>query len=117
MKEFIITLSLVFALQMNFSQNKINNEKKHNNICNIVIQTNGDCHSCKEKIELGLAYEKGIKDVNYDINTSTVAVKYNANKTNPDIIRSVINQLGYDADDKKIDKTLDQQHKHNNSFH
>ena len=115
MKEVVITLSLVFALQMSFSQNKITKEKKQNNICNIIIQTNGDCHSCKEKIEMGLIYEKGIRDVDYDIKTSKITVKYNAKKTNHDVIRNVINQLGYDADDKKADKrsnVQDKQHQH-----
>ena len=114
MKEVVITLSLVFALQMSFSQNKITKEK-NKIIFAISLFKPMEIAIRKEKIEMGLIYEKGIRDVDYDIKTSKITVKYNAKKTNPDVIRNVINQLGYDADDKKADKrsnVQDKQHQH-----
>ena len=67
----------------------------------VTIQTNGTCQSCKDKIEGGIAYEKGVKDVEYDLATAKVKVVYNAEKTSPDNLRLAINKLGFDADSKK----------------
>ena len=64
----------------------------------VSIQTNGTCQSCKDKIEQGLAYEKGVKDVEYDLATSIVKVTYNGEKTDVEKLRKAINKLGFIAD-------------------
>ena len=64
----------------------------------IRIKTSAVCGMCKDRIEQGLAFEKGIKDVSLDLETKMVTVKYNSEKTNPDEIRKLISALGYDAD-------------------
>ena len=55
----------------------------NNGFKKVVFQTNGTCNSCKNKIEYALAYEKGVKTVNYDLATSKVSVTYNEKKTTP----------------------------------
>ena len=97
----LILLFISFQLQ---AQQAENNKIKHQKSVTIVIQTNGHCESCKKKIENGLAYEKGIKDVEYDLSTAKVKVIYNPQKTNPQNIRQTINNLGYHADELKISK-------------
>ncbi|MCL2131231.1 MAG: cation transporter [Lentimicrobiaceae bacterium] len=67
----------------------------------VSIQTNGTCQACKDKIEQGLAFEKGVKDVEYDLATSIVKVTYNEKKTDVETIRKTINKLGYTADGQK----------------
>jgi len=67
----------------------------------VSIQTNGTCQSCKNKIEQGLAYEKGVKDVSYDLATAIVKVTYNAGKTDVAKLRLAINKLGFTADGQK----------------
>ena len=107
MKKLVLFLIVYMFTQSLFSQTKdsIPQNKKKSNHEVIVIQTSGHCQSCKEKIENGLAYEKGIKDVVYDLNTAKVSVTYDPQKTNPNTIRSLINNLGYDADQSKAKKT------------
>lgn len=114
MKKLIILLLLFTAYQGANAQTHQTTEeaKKKSKFEKIIIQTSGDCHSCKEKIEKGLAFEKGIKDVEYDIETSKVMVVYNTTKTNPDKIRLFINSLGYDADDCKAEKETHSHHPH-----
>jgi copper chaperone CopZ len=62
-----------------------------------VIQTNGTCQACKDKIEGGIAYEKGVKTVDYDLATSKVKIVYNPKKTSVDNLCKAINKLGYTA--------------------
>jgi periplasmic mercuric ion binding protein len=70
----------------------------------IKIKTSAVCGMCKDRIEQGLAFEKGIKDVNLDVETKIVTIKYIPSKTTPDEIRKKISKLGYDADDVPADK-------------
>ena len=64
----------------------------------VTFQTNGTCTSCKNKIEHALAYEKGVKDVNYDLATSKVTVLYNVKKTNTQKLQKAIFETGYQAE-------------------
>ncbi len=65
---------------------------------NIKIQTSARCGECKEAIERQLNYEKGVKSAELDNDTKIVTIFYNAEKTNPDILRKSIASIGYDAD-------------------
>jgi copper chaperone CopZ len=64
----------------------------------VTIQTNGTCQSCKDKIENGLAYDKGVKDVNYELATAKVTVTYNAEKTSVQNLKDAIVKLGFKVD-------------------
>lgn len=64
----------------------------------VTIQTSAVCGQCKDRIEQGLAFEKGIKNATLDQETKKVTVIYNPSKTNADAIRRAIAKLGYDAD-------------------
>lgn len=71
----------------------------------ITIQTNAECGQCKEKIEGKLNYTKGITFAELDIPTKVLTVKYKTQKISPDEIRTIVSQIGYDADDVKADPT------------
>jgi periplasmic mercuric ion binding protein len=87
----ILMLIVVSVLLMSsFSMAEKNAEVK--------IKTSAVCGMCKDRIEQGLAFEKGIKDVSLDVETKIATIKYNPAKTNPDEIRTLISKLGYDAD-------------------
>ena len=88
----IVSIVISMFLVMGANAQKVSSSKVVN------IQTNGTCQACKEKIEQGLAFEKGVKDVEYDLATSIVKVTYNEKKTNVETLRKVINKLGYTAD-------------------
>lgn len=64
----------------------------------IKIKTSAICEMCKDRIEKGLAWEKGVKDVSLNLETKIVTVKYRTTKTTPEKIRLAISKLGYDAD-------------------
>ena len=69
----------------------------------VTIQTNGTCQSCKDKIENGLAYDKGVKDVNYELATAKVTVTYNAEKTSVQNLKDAIVKLGFKVDAQAAD--------------
>jgi copper chaperone CopZ len=63
----------------------------------VVIQTNGTCQACKDRIEGNIAYEKGVKEVDYDLKTSKVRIVYNPQKTSVSNLCTAIKKLGYTA--------------------
>ncbi|MDD3691029.1 MAG: heavy metal-associated domain-containing protein [Bacteroidales bacterium] len=101
-------ISIIACMTFSYALKAQQTETTHKKIDTLIIQTNGHCESCKNKIEKGLAFEKGIKDVTYEISTAKVTVIYNTNKTTPENIRRFINTLGYDADHMKIDNSQQQ---------
>lgn len=70
----------------------------------IKIKTSSQCDMCKERIEEALAFEKGIKTAELDVETKIVTVRFKKGKTSPEKIRKAISKVGYDADDVAADK-------------
>lgn len=71
----------------------------------IKIKTSAVCDMCKDRIEQGMAFEKGVKNVVLDVDTKIATITYNPSKTTPDDLRKAISKLGYDADNVAADKT------------
>ncbi len=69
----------------------------------IKIKTSSQCGECKERIEEALAFEKGVKTAELDVETKIVTVTYKKSKTSPEKIRKAISKVGYDADDVTAD--------------
>ncbi|MFC5269593.1 heavy-metal-associated domain-containing protein [Adhaeribacter terreus] len=64
----------------------------------VKIKTSSVCNMCKKTIESGMAYEKGVKNVNLDVATQMLTIEYRADKNNVDALREAVTKLGYDAD-------------------
>lgn len=67
----------------------------------ITIKTTAECDMCKSKIETELGRSKGVKTATVDLAKMTVTVVYNSEKTDPTKIKTIISNLGYDADEVK----------------
>jgi copper chaperone CopZ len=67
----------------------------------ITVKSSVVCEMCKETIEEGLAYEKGVKRVFVDVEENTIYVKYNDKKLSEEEIKQKITELGYAADEMK----------------
>ncbi len=68
------------------------------------IKTSAVCDMCKERIEKYVAFEKGVKKSNLDVESKILTVTYNPQKTTPEKIRLAVSKSGYDADDVPADK-------------
>ena len=66
----------------------------------VVIKTpTVQCEECKNRIEKYLSHEEGIQKVNVDYKKKTATVTYLTDRTNPENIKALIANVGYDADD------------------
>ena len=64
----------------------------------IKVKTSSRCDMCKERIEEALAFEKGVKKSEVDVEAQVVTVTYRPSRTTPEKIRRAISMAGYDAD-------------------
>lgn len=69
----------------------------------ISIKTSAVCGQCKDRIESGMAFEKGVKDVKLNVDTKMATIIYVVSRTTPDQLRKSISKLGYDADSVPAD--------------
>jgi len=69
----------------------------------LMVRTSAQCGDCKNRIEKALAFERGVKSSELDLETKIVTVIYKPGKTTPGKIREAISKSGYDADDVPAD--------------
>ena len=97
-----LTLIIIFMLSISaFAQEQSQELKKGE--AEIKIQTSAQCEECKERIEKNMAYEKGVKAVDLNLEDKVLTVIYKTNKTTPEKLREAVSDIGYDADDVAAD--------------
>ena len=94
----------IIVLAVIIGQNVFAQQKKADKYSEIKIKTSAQCDMCKETIEKAMAFEKGVKTSDLNVESKVVTVKYDATKTTPEKIRLAISKVGYDADDVKADE-------------
>lgn len=67
------------------------------------IKVSSQCKMCKARIEEALAFEKGVKTSNVNLEKDVTVVTYNTKRTSLENIRKAISTAGYDADEVKAD--------------
>lgn len=67
------------------------------------IKISSQCEECKERIEKYLAFERGVKKSEVDLDKDVVVITYHSKKTDLDKLRNSISKIGYDADTVKAD--------------
>ena len=78
--------------------------QKNKETAEIKVKTSAECNMCKAALEKAMAYEKGVKSSNLEVETATFTIIYKPSKTTPEKIKAAINKTGYDADDMLADK-------------
>lgn len=69
----------------------------------VIITPTVNCEDCKSRIENRLVHEYGVSSVKADFRHHTVTVVWITDRTNIEIVKTALANLGYDADDVKAD--------------
>jgi len=96
MKNVLVVLSLIVATYSTAQEKKGTSTVK--------IQTSAECTSCKERLEEKLNYTKGVKYSNLDLESKILEVKFVSKKISLENIKTIVSDLGYDADDVKANE-------------
>lgn len=78
-------------------------QNKKDNTQTVKIKTSAVCDMCKKTMEKAMAYEKGVKSSNLDVNSKILTVVFDSRKTDAANIRNAVNKTGYDADQQPAD--------------
>lgn len=62
------------------------------------------CESCENKIKGNLRFEKGIKNIETNVDEQAVTIQYDADKTNEEAIMKAFGKIGYQATKKEAAK-------------
>ena len=114
----IISISLPSLLLAN-ENNETKKSKTKKNEQTIVLQVNMDCHSCVQKIESNIPYEKGVKDLKVSLEKLECELTFRDDKTSVEKLIDAFKELGYKAEvkseaspDKEVKKDEHHGHKH-----
>lgn len=70
----------------------------------LTTQPQMHCENCENKIKGNLRFEKGIKNIETNIDEQAVTVQYDADKTNEEAIMKAFGKFGYQATKKEAPK-------------
>lgn len=99
--KYVILTSLMICL-VAFSNLNAQNKNKQTNVNDTVtFKVSMHCEVCKSKIENNISWEKGVKDMEVNLQKKTVKVVYDKSKTNKASLQKSIEKLGYSCDEKK----------------
>ena len=73
----------------------------------VQIKTSAECvaNCCKDRIEEEMQFTKGVTAVNLDIKSQVLTVTFKTKKNSVENIRTIISNLGYNADDIKANES------------
>ena len=80
---------------------------KEKKIKNIKIKTSAVCGMCNDLIvNKTLAFEKGVKYAELNLKDGIISIDYKSNKTSPEVLKELIRNLGYRADNLNPDPEI-----------
>ncbi|MCM1004968.1 MAG: heavy-metal-associated domain-containing protein [Prevotella sp.] len=59
------------------------------------------CQNCENKIKGNLRFEKGVKEIETNLKTQQITIKYDADKTDPANLGKALKKLGYTTTEAK----------------
>ena len=68
--------------------------KKKAEIKEVTFNVHLHCENCVKKVRENISFEKGVKDLHICMEDQIVAVKYDASKTNEEVLKNAIEKLG-----------------------
>lgn len=104
----LLTFSLALFLVSSSTMAQEKKAKKDKKIETLTCWASMDCDGCVAKIKKNISFEKGVKDLNVDLKTKLVTVKYRKDKTSPEKLEKAIRDLGFKTEIVKNVKDVKQ---------
>lgn len=105
MKNSII-FSIVLILLLVPASLNAQKQNKSRDLATVKFETNIECDNCVNTIMKNIPYIKGVKDVRCDLPTKEVTIRYQAEKTKPELLKRALEKLGYTAKIKPSEEKM-----------
>lgn len=96
--KLFIYVTLLFVCFSITLQGKEPKQKRKQETAIFVV--NMTCNGCKQKIEKNIAWEKGVKDLQVDLEHKLVTIIFDPQKTTKNILKSAIEKLDFSCNEK-----------------
>ncbi|TCO08738.1 heavy-metal-associated domain-containing protein [Natronoflexus pectinivorans] len=93
-RKTLLLTGLAFMLAFTASAQRSNQEST-------TFSVNIDCQNCVNRITNQLAFERGVRDLSFDLEAQTVEVTYRNNRTDKEKLAEKIRELGFEVKEKK----------------
>ena len=98
-KMILLVAMTILAVSVSAQVNKQAKPKKTEEVTFTVSMT---CEGCKEKIEKNISWEKGVKDLEINLEKKTVKINYDPKKTSEEKLKKAIEKLKFTCEKPKI---------------
>jgi len=103
MKVVQIIFAVVFLLGIQTVSAQVKKEATKDET--VVFSVNIDCHSCEQKIVKNIPYERGVKDVDTNLEKQLVTIKFQSGRTDKNKLKKSIEKLGFTCEEVKQQAT------------
>lgn len=98
------TVKIVFLLMLAFCWTA-KAESTDKEVKTFVYHATLHCESCKAKVEKNIPFEKGVKDLNVNLEKQTVTIKFRTDKNTPEKLQKAIEKLNIPVSGFEEEKT------------
>ena len=95
----VLTFMLLFSTFTLSAQDKKETKQKKTEEVTFVVSMS--CDNCKKRIEKNVSWEKGVKDLQVDLEKKTVKITYDPKKITEEKLKQSLEALGYTAEKKE----------------
>jgi len=98
-KYFLIAIALIIStLIISAQSTKSGQTAKQNTKSEVTLYiAKMECENCKKKITDKISYEKGVKDLKFDLQKRMLTITYDAKKTTIETLKAVLAKIGFEA--------------------
>ncbi|MDR0427539.1 MAG: cation transporter [Dysgonamonadaceae bacterium] len=90
----ICSVMMISNIQVISAQNDTKEKKDNKEIVEFYV-AGMHCKNCQKKIEKNIAFEKGVIDLNVDLENKIVTITFSKDKTNIEKLQKAFEKIGY----------------------
>lgn len=94
MKKIILVITIMIVATVT---NCLNAQEAKNDLVSVYFKTNMTCDNCENTLFNQLRFEKGVKDLDIDLESNTIKVCFKKGKSTTEKIAGSIEKKGYEA--------------------
>lgn len=98
MKRILVIILAAFAMAVGSIQANAASPKKTETV---VFVSNMHCENCVKKVTDNISFEKGVKDLDVNLEKNTIKVTFDSSKNTKEKLAAAIKKLGYNAVESK----------------
>lgn len=91
-------LTTVICLLFTFGITDSANAQTDKAIDTVFIKAQVDCHNCKNSIEHDMAFAKGVKSIDANVESKVVTISYKSAKTDPETLLKEMKEIGFEGE-------------------